>query len=128
MIAERTLDPHLSTLRTRVRQVDELLLRMAAYRTEICLRIGERKHEQGLQVRDLEVEHQLVRETRDLAVDCSLDPDFAENFIRVLVEYSVKRQLEQRGVSGTTLGLPDLPEAPPGLPEAPPGLPEARWP
>ena len=111
MTSSSSPDTDLSDLRAKIRQLDKLLIQMAAHRIEICLRIGERKHERGLQVRDPQVERRLMREVRAFAAEWSLDPDVAESFIRVLVEYSVDRQLQQRAIFAGT-----------------PGASGARWP
>lgn len=91
------MDQHQNSLelwRKDIRQIDDEILRLAAQRMELALKIGAYKQEHDLPVKDFKVERQIVEKARDQAQGMGLDPDFAEELMTMLIRFSVDRQGE----------------------------------
>lgn len=86
----------LAGLRTYVRALDAHLIDVIAARIAACLKIGEAKLREGLEVRNISVEARVISSVRSIAERRDLHPDVVEDIVRTIIDYSVLRQIEAR--------------------------------
>ena len=83
-------DPELAAARSSIDDVDAALVRLLAERFAITRRVGHLKKERGLPASDPAREAQQAARIRELADASGLDPDFAEEVLRLIVAEVVR--------------------------------------
>lgn len=83
-------------LRKKILEATIDVLRAIRRRVELVERLGKVKRERGLPIRSPEVERELISRVREEGARMGLDPDFCENIVRAIIEYSVS--VQARGV------------------------------
>lgn len=86
----------LTRLRTELDGVDAQLIAAAARRQQIVAEIGRIKHAAGKQLRDYERERAVIRHVRHRAQTAGLEPELAENLLKILIEASLTTQERDR--------------------------------
>ena len=80
-----TPDPELSSLRERIDQLDRELLRVLAERLQVCHEVARFKEKSDTPVIQPARVRDVVTSRRQWAIDAGVDPDFAEQVMRVLL-------------------------------------------
>jgi chorismate mutase / prephenate dehydrogenase len=93
----------LSELRKRLSDVDRDLIALIAARQEIVAEIGAHKIQNAVPTRDYEREREVLKGARDEAVKLGLEPEVAEQIMRLLIRSSLTQQ-EQTRVAAQTSG------------------------
>ncbi len=75
----------LQTLRKRVDEIDEKILKALSERVEVCRQIGEVKKQQGLPVRDQSRETKVYSKVKEKAANFQLEPSQIEAVYREIV-------------------------------------------
>ena len=78
----------LSELRKRLSDVDRDLIALIAARQEIVAEIGAHKIQNAVPTRDYEREREVLKGARDEAVKLGLEPEVAEQIMRLLIRSS----------------------------------------
>ena len=84
-VASVTPDPDLSALRERIDQLDRELLRVLAERLQVCHEVARIKEKSDTPVIQPARVRDVVTSRRQWAIDAGVDPDFAEQVMRVLL-------------------------------------------
>lgn len=94
----------LEGIRARLRVVDEKLLKLISERLELGLAAGAAKRQQGLAIRQPEIEQAALIRYRQRAHELGLPEAEVELVFRTLIEISVNAQEEaaHRGLAGGT--------------------------
>lgn len=92
---------NLDQLRQRLNQIDRDLIRLAKERHEIVAEVGAHKIAHGVPTRDYERERDVLKGARDLAQSIGLDPELAEQIMRLLIRSSLTQQEETRVAAAT---------------------------
>lgn len=74
-------EERLEALRTRVREVDEALVRLIGERRDLVLEIGRAKEELGLPVLDPPQEARVVRRAAELAREAGVDEEAVRDIL-----------------------------------------------
>jgi len=93
----------LGELRKRLSDVDRELIALIAARQKIIAEIGAHKIQNAVPTRDYEREREVLKGARDEAVSLGLEPDIAEQIMRLLIRSSLTQQ-EQTRVAAQTSG------------------------
>ncbi|HEX7079978.1 MAG TPA: prephenate dehydrogenase/arogenate dehydrogenase family protein [Gammaproteobacteria bacterium] len=93
----------LEELRRRLSEVDRELVELIAARQRIVADIGVHKIEHAVPTRDYEREKEVLKGARTRAAELGLDPDLAEEVMRLLIRSSLTQQ-EQTRVAAHTSG------------------------
>ena len=93
----------LEELRRRLSEVDRELVELIAARQRIVADIGAYKIEHAVPTRDYEREKEVLKGARAQAEELGLDPDLAEEVMRLLIRSSLTHQ-EQTRVAAATSG------------------------
>lgn len=80
-----TTEPDLSALRARIDELDRELLRVLAERLEVCHEVARVKERSDTPVIQPARVRDVVNSRRQWAIDAGVDPDFAEQVMRVLL-------------------------------------------
>ncbi|PRD43850.1 chorismate mutase [Phyllobacterium phragmitis] len=99
---DKSLADELSALRASIDNIDAALIHMLAERFRCTKAVGVLKAEHGLTPADPIREKQQVERLRRLALEASLDPDFAEKFLNFIVKEVIRHHentAAQRSVS-----------------------------
>jgi len=91
----------LDQLRQRLTQIDGDLVRLAKERQDIVAQVGAHKIAHGVPTRDYERERDVLKGARELAESIGLEPDLAEQIMRLLIRSSLTQQEETRVAAGT---------------------------
>ncbi len=75
----------IQTLRKRVDEIDDQILKALSERVAVCREIGEFKKQQGLPVRDHSREKQVYTKVKEKAEKFQLQPDQIEALYREIV-------------------------------------------
>jgi len=86
----------LSELRAELDSVDADLIAAIAKRQALVAEIGRWKHAQGKQLRDFQREREVIAHVRARATAAGLDPDIAEQVLKLLIESSLTTQEQDR--------------------------------
>ncbi|MDM7852071.1 chorismate mutase [Pseudochrobactrum kiredjianiae] len=90
MSEEQTMPAELIALRGSIDNIDAALIHMLAERFRCTKAVGVLKAERGLAAADPAREKRQVERLRNLALDASLDPDFAEKFLNFIVKEVIR--------------------------------------
>src|SRR5690606_38248195 len=93
----------LEELRHRLSEVDRELIELIAARQRIVADIGAHKIEHAVPTRDYEREKEVLKGARAQAAELGLEPDLAEEVMRLLITSSLTQQ-EQTRVAAATSG------------------------
>lgn len=93
-------DEKLKKKRDEVDEVDRELIDLLAKRLEVAHEIMGLKEKAGMEIRDRKREQEVIKEARRLARERSLDPEFAEDFMRVVISRTSKAEFESAGEFG----------------------------
>jgi chorismate mutase/prephenate dehydrogenase len=93
----------LGVLRKRLSDVDRELIALVAARQRIIVEIGAHKIQNAVPTRDYEREREVLKGARDEAVKLGLEPEIAEQIMRILIRSSLTQQ-EQTRVAAQTSG------------------------
>jgi chorismate mutase len=75
----------IQTLRKRVDEIDDQIIKVLSERVKICKSIGETKKKQGLPVRDKSRENEVFIRVKEKAAKYQLDPAQIEMLYREIV-------------------------------------------
>jgi isochorismate pyruvate lyase len=84
-------------LRTQIDALDAELVRLLAVRLEHIDRAAVLKQAEGLPARIPARVEEVVANVRALALERHLDPDLAEQIWRMLIEWSIRREMAVMG-------------------------------
>lgn len=101
---KRPPEERLDALRTRIREVDEELIRLVGHRRELVLEIGRAKEEIGLPVLDPPQEAKVVRRAAEMARRLGVDEELTRDVIWRIIASARDAQ------EGRTSWGPPLPE------------------
>ena len=93
----------LEELRERLSEVDRDLIRLVAARQQIVAEIGAHKIQNAVPTRDYEREREVLKGAHDQARELGLEPELAEEIMRLLIRASLTHQ-EQTRVAAQTSG------------------------
>ena len=91
----------LDRLRQRLTQIDCDLIRLAKERHDIVAEVGAHKIAHGVPTRDYERERDVLKGARELAESIGLDPELADQIMRLMIRSSLTQQEETRVAAGT---------------------------
>jgi len=86
----------IQTLRKRIDEIDERILRFLKERVELCEAIGATKREHGIPVRDQSRENELYKRVSEKATKLGLDPQRVEAVYREIIAMCMYAQERQR--------------------------------
>jgi len=92
-------------LRDEIDRIDRQLVKLIARRLHSSVEIAQIKTVRGLTLRTPEREDELIAEARDDAAVLGIDPDYAEDLMRLVLEHS--RRAQRRSVGGAADRNPD---------------------
>jgi chorismate mutase/prephenate dehydrogenase len=93
----------LEELRKRLSEVDRDLIGLVAARQKIVAEIGAHKIQNAVPTRDYEREREVLKSAREQALAHGLEPELAEDIMRLLIRASLTHQ-EQTRVAAQTSG------------------------
>lgn len=82
--------PSLNEFRKSIDNLDATLIYVLAERFRLTKRVGEFKRDQGLPSSDKGREARQIERLKALAADADLDPDFAERFLRFVIDEVIR--------------------------------------
>ncbi len=85
-----TSDTGLDQFRKSIDNLDAALIHLLAERFRLTKQVGQHKAERGLPASDPEREQRQVARLRAMALAAELDPEFAERFIRFVIEEVIR--------------------------------------
>lgn len=94
----------IESLRGRIREIDEGMLRLWKERDEAARRIGELKLAQGLPLQNFEVERAVLEHALEQARRLGLSADRTRTFVRLLIESALAVQEKERVRKGARTG------------------------
>ncbi len=80
----------LDEFRKSIDNLDATLIYVLAERFRLTKRVGEFKRDTGLPSTDKGREHDQIARLKKLASDAELDPEFAERFIRFVIDEVIR--------------------------------------
>ncbi|HEX7081739.1 MAG TPA: prephenate dehydrogenase/arogenate dehydrogenase family protein [Gammaproteobacteria bacterium] len=92
----------LEELRERLSRVDRELIELIAARQRVVAEIGAHKIEHAVPTRDYEREKEVLKGARLQALELGLEPELAEQVMRLLIRSSLAQQERTRVAAGTT--------------------------
>ncbi len=84
-----------NNIRGEIKRITKEILRLAAERRSLSLKIGDIKSKLGLEVLDRRIEAELLNDSLKYAEELGLDRDFTRRLISLLISDSVKAQEEK---------------------------------
>ena len=93
----------LEELRKRLSEVDRDLIGLVAARQKVVAEIGAHKIQNAVPTRDYEREREVLKGAREQALERGLEPELAEEIMRLLIRASLTHQ-EQTRVAAQTSG------------------------
>ncbi len=85
----------LTEIREEIKKVTREILRLAAKRRELSLKIGDIKSRQGMDVLDRRVEAELFNDALKFSEEHGLDKDFTSRLISLIISESARIQVER---------------------------------
>jgi chorismate mutase/prephenate dehydrogenase len=92
----------LDELRKRLSEVDRELIALVAARQKIVAQVGAHKVRNDVPTRDYEREREVLKGARDQARELGLEPELAEQIMRLLIRSSLTHQEQSRVASQTS--------------------------
>ncbi len=92
----------LAQLRKRLSEVDRELVALVAARQKIVAEIASHKIQNAVPTRDYEREREVLKGAQSQARELGLEPELAEEIMRLLIRASLTHQEQQRVAAGTT--------------------------
>lgn len=92
-------EKELAKLRSKIRQVDEELLRLAADRQMLAKQVGDIKRSLHLSIKDYGFEKTVLESTRRQAKKLGIYEEMAEELVKTLIKYSCRTQEQVHGNS-----------------------------
>jgi len=83
------------SLRRKIDEIDEQILRFLKERVEVCRSVGKTKREHGLPVRDYEREDELYANVMRRASELGLNPQMVKAVYREIIAISVRAQVSE---------------------------------
>lgn len=83
---------HLDELRNEIGRLDRQILQLVAQRISVARDIGRMKQEQGLPVRNLEVEERVLERHLNTAMELGLNPRAVREISRILIQEAIEEQ------------------------------------
>ncbi|KPV63560.1 MAG: bifunctional chorismate mutase/prephenate dehydrogenase [Candidatus Bathyarchaeota archaeon BA2] len=80
------------SLRRKIDEIDEQILRFLKERVEVCRSIGKTKREQGISVRDYEREDELYANVMRIASELGLNPHEVKDVYREIIAMGIRAQ------------------------------------
>jgi chorismate mutase len=80
------------SLRRKIDEIDEQILRFLKERVKVCRSIGKTKREQGIPVRDYEREDELYAKVMKRASELGLNPQEVKAVYREIIAMSIRAQ------------------------------------
>lgn len=80
----------LDEYRKSIDNLDATLIYVLAERFRLTKRVGEFKRDSGLPSTDKTREEKQIARLKKLAIDAELDPEFAERFLRFVIEEVIR--------------------------------------
>ncbi|MDH5770915.1 MAG: chorismate mutase [Candidatus Bathyarchaeota archaeon] len=80
------------SLRRKIDEIDEQILRFLKERVEVCRSVGKMKREHGLPVRDYEREDELYANVMRRASELGLNPQEVKAVYREIIAMSIRAQ------------------------------------
>ncbi len=102
-------DPSASPLKEFRKSIDNLdatLIYVLAERFRLTKRVGEFKRDSGLPSTDKGREEKQIARLRALAADAELDPEFAERFLRFVIDEVIRHHERIKSEPGQPDGAP----------------------
>ncbi|MFX1519492.1 MAG: chorismate mutase [Promethearchaeota archaeon] len=84
----------LEELRNEINALDLQILGLIKNRLEIAKKIGVYKKEHKYPVRNVKIEEKVIERAKDYALNLGIPTELATQVIRLLIEFSVKIQLQ----------------------------------
>lgn len=84
----------LDTLRKEIEETDLELMKLLRKRLDLALSVGKYKAENGIPIRNISVEEDVVKRYRDFACKHEMDQEYAELICRTIMKESVERQTD----------------------------------
>lgn len=75
----------LGDLRSRIDEIDKAIVELLSQRMEVCREVAEIKENSGTAVIQPQRVRDVLTSRRQWALDCGVDPDFAEQLFRILL-------------------------------------------
>jgi chorismate mutase len=85
---------NITQLRDEIREIDLKILELIKNRLELAKKIGLYKKEHKYPIRDLKVEEAVIERAKVHSVHLGIPPELAIKVMNLLIEYSVKIQLQ----------------------------------
>lgn len=89
-MAQETYADELIALRKSIDNLDAALVNLLAERFKLTQRVGRLKAEHALPPSDKSREARQIARLRALAGEAELDPDFAEKFVRFIIDEVIR--------------------------------------
>ncbi|MBS3815614.1 MAG: chorismate mutase [Hadesarchaea archaeon] len=90
----------LSELRKEIDEVDEKILDLLSQRLNIASEILKLKKESGRKIKDKKREQEVIERARDKAKEKGLDPEFAEDILRLIISRTAGAEKKEAGETG----------------------------
>jgi len=87
----------LKDFRKSIDNLDATLIYVLAERFRLTKRVGEFKRDSGLPSTDKAREEKQIARLKSLAIDADLDPEFAERFLRFVIEEVIQNRTQEQG-------------------------------
>ena len=88
---------NLESLRDEIDSVDRRMIDLLSERLEIVDKILDYKEEQGMEIRDKSREQDIIEKLRTMAKEKGLDPELAEDIMRLIISRSAGFEEEEAG-------------------------------
>jgi chorismate mutase/prephenate dehydrogenase len=97
-------EDELAKLRDEIRRIDRSLVELTAQRLDLARRVGEIKRAGGMPIRNYVVEAEAIALVRDAAAKLRVDPNVAEELLKLEIRESLRVQEKDRAVRVKTQG------------------------
>lgn len=90
-------DKNLGDLRKKIDEIDQKIIGLLAQRLEVAGEILKFKEKTGEEVRDKKREQEIIEQARRQAREKSLDPEFVEDVLRIIISRTAGAEQEEAG-------------------------------
>lgn len=88
------MEAQMKDFRKKIDKLDQELLKVLAKRRDTIREIAKLKQKQGIQLRDLNREKEVLKKWKETAADLSLSENFVEKLFKLVIAESVKVQVK----------------------------------